>query len=53
MWFLEGRDSRVWLLLLKLSLCPQLPSRKVEIEFWVKEKKIVLLLCQAKGATAD
>ena len=27
-------------------------NRNVETEFWVKEKKIALLLCQAKGAMA-
>ena len=35
----------------KLSLCPPLPNRNAETEFWVKEEKIALLLCQAKGAT--
>ena len=39
----------------KLGLCLLLPNRNMEIEFGVgvKEKKIALLLCQAKGATAD
>ena len=31
-----------------LKLCPQVPNRDTEAEFWVKEKKIALLLCQAK-----
>ena len=39
-------------LLWKLSLCPPVPSRNTDPEFWAKEKrKIALLLCQAKGAT--
>ena len=38
-------------LLPKLSLCPLLPNGNVKTEFWVKEKKIALLLCQAKRAT--
>ena len=39
-------------LLLKLSLFPLVPNTNAETEFGVKEKKITLLLCQAKGATA-
>ena len=38
--------------LLKLGLYSQLLNRNVETEFWVKEEKIALLFCQAKGATA-
>ena len=36
----------------KLSLCPSEPNTNSKTEFWVKEKEIALLLCQAKGATA-
>ena len=32
----------------EVSLCPLVPHRNTETEFWVKEKKFVLLLCQAK-----
>ena len=31
---------------------PLVLIRNNETEFWVKEKKIALLLCQTKGATA-
>lgn len=31
---------------------PPVPSRNTETEFWVKKKKIALLLCQVKEATA-
>ena len=33
----EGKDE-----LLKLGLCPLVPNRNVETEFWVEEKKIAL-----------
>ena len=36
----------------KLGLCLLLLNRNMETEFWVKEKKTALLLCQAKGAPA-
>ena len=39
-------------LLLKLSLCPPSPNRNSDTDFWVKEKQIALLLCQAKGVRA-
>ena len=39
-------------LLLKLGPCPPVLNANMEKEFWVKAKKIILLLCQAKGATA-
>ena len=32
--------------------CRNSASVQIEAEFWVKEKKTALLLCQAKGATA-
>ena len=38
--------------LLRLGLIPLLQNRNLETEFWMKEKKIALLLCQAKGSTA-
>ena len=38
--------------LLKLGLCPPVLNKNVEMEFWAKEKKIALLLCQAKEVTA-
>ena len=36
----------------EFGLCSLVPNRNVETEFWVKEKKIALFLCQAKGAIA-
>ena len=36
----------------KSSLYTQTSNYISETEFWVKQKRIVLLLCQAKGATA-
>ena len=36
---------------LKLVLCSPVLNRNAETEFWVKQKRIVLLLCQAKGDT--
>ena len=39
-------------MLLKLSLCPPVLNGKAEREFGAKEKKIALLLCQAKYTTA-
>ena len=49
-------NTRLWPfkfegLLLKLGLCLLLLNRNTETEFWVKEKKIALLPCQAKVAT--
>ena len=48
----KEREKAVWfhpiLLLLKLDLSPLVLNRNAETEFWVKEKKIALLLCQAK-----
>lgn len=41
-----------FLLLPKLCLSPSSPNGNGETEFWVKERKGALLLCQAKGATA-
>ena len=37
------------LLWLEFCLLPVVPNGNAETEFWEKEKKIVLLLCQAKG----
>ena len=34
----------------KLGLCSSVPNRNAETEFWVKQKRIALLFCQAKGA---
>ena len=34
------------------GLCTSTPNYFLETEFWVKEKRIALLFCQAKGATA-
>ena len=40
-------------LLLKPGLSLPLLNRNTETEFWVKEKKMASLLCQAKGAIAS
>ena len=37
----------------KLSLCSPVQNRNAEVESWAKQKKIALLLCQAKEATTD
>ena len=47
-----GQLPGVLILLPKLALCPLVPNRNAETEFRVKEKKVALLLCQAKEATA-
>ena len=39
-------------MLLELGLCSLVWNRNTETELWVKEKKIALLLCQAKEVTA-
>ena len=49
----ETTVAETWAWSMKLSLCPPVPNTNVETEFWVKEEEIALLLCQAKGATAD
>ena len=49
---LSTERSRIVLLLPKLGLCPLVPNRNTETEFEVKEKRIALLLCQTKEATA-
>ena len=36
----------------KLSLCPPVPNRNTEIQFWVKQKRIALFLCQLQCANA-
>ena len=39
-------------LMLKAQLlCAPVPNRISEMEFWVKQKRLALLLCQAKGDT--
>ena len=35
--------------LLKLGLCPLVPNRNAETEFWVKEKKIAFIALSGKG----
>ena len=40
-------NMRVWP---KLGLCPPVPNRNSEIEFWVKEKKIAFTALPGKGA---
>ena len=44
--------SRTKLMLLKLGLCPLVPNRGVETEFWAKEKKKLYCFARQKGATA-
>ena len=47
-------DSHMWLRLYpKFSLCTSVLNWILETEFWVKEKRTALLLCQAKGVTED
>ena len=48
-WALRSLEVSV---LSELSLCPLVPNRKTETKFGVKGKKVALLFCQAKGATA-
>ena len=48
----DCHSSFLSILLLKLGLCPTVPNRNVETEFWVKEKKTALLLCHTKESTA-
>ena len=47
----DGMKMKILRLLPKFGLRWPLPNRSVETEFWVKEKKVTLLLCQAKEAT--
>lgn len=51
-WYILNFNTICWQeVLLKLSLCLPVLSPKAETEFWVSEKRMALLRCQAKGAT--
>ena len=38
----------LWVFIITLDLC--IPIKSLEIELWVRQKKIALLLCQTKTA---
>ena len=45
------RPLLTMMLIPKLGLCTPVLNRISETEFWVKQKRTALLLCQAKGDT--
>ena len=47
----KKKNFQLLFMLLKLGLCPLVPNRNTETEFWVKLKRVDSLPCQAKGAT--